>query len=148
MTRLNPALALAFLAATASSPALADEKSETVVRLFDKLDLKLAADNGLIPGGFFSQGRLPLRSSSLIKLHLEGGHKTEIVAMCDHDCDAIDMQLTTPSGRLVRGNDGNAETPVVEAGPEVAGDFIVRLRMLKCSRAPCAYGVKTFVPDE
>lgn len=77
-------------------------------------------------------------------LKLDSKMEYKIVAVCDADCDDLDLALFDENGNEIDSDAGKDSNPMVEASPKWTGEFTLKVSMASCSRAPCALGVAVF----
>ena len=77
---------------------------------------------------------------------LRSSHKYAITAVCDNDCNDIDLKIFH-NGALVGEDVEKDDTPVVSVEPEETGEFNVRVIMVNCSSEPCRFGVGIYGTD-
>ena len=75
---------------------------------------------------------------------LANGRDYRFVALCDEDCDDIDIYLEDLNGNVIDEDISINDAPVV--GATGRGDRVrVRVRMYSCSVEPCYYALGMFV---
>lgn len=71
-------------------------------------------------------------------VNLTAGTTYSFVGACDADCSNVDIELIDMRTGGVVGSDMlDDDYPVVHYTPEANGDYMVRLLMQTCTRAPC-----------
>ncbi len=118
-----------------------------------------AADPGPVVGGQLDHVRSQMRDSGYRETHeqkigslrsgdnarfevrLREGTSYRIVAVCDEDCDDLDMILYDENGNEIDSDRADDSIPIVEVSPRWDGKFEVRVNMASCNIAPCQYGV-------
>lgn len=75
---------------------------------------------------------------------LAAGTQYSFVGACDIDCSNVDIELIDMRTGGVVGSDLlQDDYPVVHFRPDANGDYMVRLLMQTCTRAPCYAGART-----
>lgn len=77
-------------------------------------------------------------------LNLRRGVSYGFIAVCDSDCDDIDLYLHDPNGSEVASDLSVDDFPVIDYTPYASGNFRIGVRMYECSVEPCRYGVAVF----
>jgi hypothetical protein len=133
------AAALALLAGTADAAAQ-DQWTQQV-----RAQLR-SASGTFVSAGFASvaeivTGSLAEGRSHSVELELDAGVEYMIVGVCDVDCSDVDLFLRDRSGRVVDSDVEMDDVPVVTVTPQRTGSYILEVRMVACSAAPCRYGL-------
>lgn len=69
-----------------------------------------------------------------------------IVAVCDQECEDIDLSVKDESGREVASDRNDDAVAVITLMPPVEGRYLVSVKMDKCStRGSCHFGLGVFV---
>lgn len=69
---------------------------------------------------------------------LTGGTNYSFIGACDADCSNVDIELIDMTTGGVVGSDLlDDDYPVVHYAPQANGEYMVRLMMQTCTRAPC-----------
>jgi len=72
---------------------------------------------------------------------LGGGADYAIVAVCDEDCDDMDLAVYDPNGNMVDEDVESDANPVLEINGARSGQYRVEVRMYQCSSEPCYYAM-------
>ncbi len=75
---------------------------------------------------------------------LEAGYEYLLVAVCDSDCDDIDLYVRDDSPREVAADEEPDNFPMVGWTPEAGRSYEVQVSMVGCLTEPCFYGVSWF----
>lgn len=75
---------------------------------------------------------------------LEEGYEYLLVAVCDFDCDDIDLYVRDDSAREVAADEEPDDFPIVGLTPEAGRSYEVQVSMVGCLVEPCVYGVSLF----
>ena len=79
-----------------------------------------------------------------VTITLANGRDYRVVALCDEDCDDIDVYLEDMDGNEIDSDVSINDAPVVQATGR--GDRVrVRVRMYSCNVEPCYYALGIFV---
>jgi hypothetical protein len=93
-------------------------------------------------------GALSNGESESLSLELEGrAGGYAIIAVCDADCDDVDLFLSNLYGEIVSSDDEPDDTPLVTvpAGrPGVRMKYRIKVSMESCKSSPCYYGIGIF----
>ena len=68
----------------------------------------------------------------------------KIIAVCDQDCEDIDMKIYDQSGRLLDEDVAEDDVPIVEVTPRANGRYRVYLKMYDCDVEPCKVGIAVY----
>ncbi len=79
-----------------------------------------------------------------VTVTLRQGKAYALIGVCDDDCRDLDFKLYDDNGNLVASDTQGDDTPIVRASPRWSAQFTLRVAMVKCSNAPCRYGVGIF----
>lgn len=77
-------------------------------------------------------------------LTLYSGTAYKISAVCDEDCNDLDIRLYDQNGNLIDSDTDNDSMPVVEVSPKWTGRFKLRVTMCDCDVEPCKIGIGIF----
>ena len=75
---------------------------------------------------------------------LGGGADYAIIAVCDTDCEDMDLAIYGPSGSLVDEDVATDANPVLQVDDASGGRYRVEVRMFQCSNEPCIYGMAVY----
>lgn len=79
------------------------------------------------------------------QVYLRAGNYYEICAVCDNDCEDLDIKLYDGFGNLVAEDESTDDFPMVFCNVISSGYFTIKVIMADCSNEPCSYGVAAFV---
>lgn len=128
--------------APAPSGALAvmDRYDRAVFRRLDDLEEWLGLD---APTHHPWLSRLADGATARSSIQVEGGMRYTLVAVCDDDCDDIDLRVL--DGTYVVGQDvAPDENATVQISPGRSGTLTVEAIMGSCKESPCRYGVAVY----
>lgn len=86
-----------------------------------------------------SGGELFAGESVVLEVPLELHRSYAIVAVCDQDCSALGLVLTSPNRYEVDADPGRGAVPVVRVTPAVPGVYRLQVTMVACAVSPCRY---------
>lgn len=96
--------------------------------------------DGYKPTGWIEKGMLATGKTTDLQLTLEGGSSYEAIGNCGPNCNGLKLEVFDSAG-VSLGRD-------VDTSPMIAitrsGSFTLRVTMLGCTTASCAYGVKSY----
>lgn len=92
-------------------------------------------------------GALDANENEDAKFALRKGRSYAFVAVCDDDCDDVDIVLYDSTGSKVKVDDRESSLAIVGYKAIVSGDHFVRVQMYSCAVEPCGYGLKVYVKD-
>jgi hypothetical protein len=76
------------------------------------------------------------------QVRLRSGVPYRVIGACDNDCSAIRLEVYDASGALVTRSSDTSDFPVVDLRPDRSAQHTVRLRLVRCTVAPCYVGVR------
>lgn len=127
---------------------ITDENRQQVIGnvtdLLDALGQSVAA--GATPPAGYQDAIVALQpgTDSRYVINLTGGTQYSFIGSCDVDCSNVDIELIDMRTGGVVGSDLlQDDYPVVHFLPEANGEYMVRLLMQTCTRAPCYAGART-----
>ena len=143
-------LTLTLAAMAAFLPSAADSQDQFERQVRQQLHAVTGAlrDQGFELTHRVYTGDLDESRSDGVTFRLRPGLRYAFVAVCDTDCDDIDMQVQDPSGRRVGRDDQRDDVPVVEVMSERGGSYRVTVTMADCDDDPCAYGIGVYATGE
>lgn len=92
-------------------------------------------------------GLLDMQEQEDVRVDLDAGHSHVFVALCDNDCDDVDLALYDTRGERVRIDDDETALAAFGYRATASGEHVFRVTMYSCTREPCAYGVKVYEKD-
>lgn len=78
---------------------------------------------------------------------LRSGRSYGVAAVCDNDCEDIDIALFAPNGERVQIDEDESDLAVISHVARASGDHTVRVLMYSCNAEPCGYGLKIYVKN-
>lgn len=69
------------------------------------------------------------------------GWEYRVVAVCDDDCDDLDLALYDGSERRVDIDDSSDDWPLVGTSPRLSEQYRLRVDMAGCTLEPCGYSL-------
>ncbi|MBA3980737.1 MAG: hypothetical protein C0462_09090, partial [Alcanivorax sp.] len=82
-----------------------------------------------------------------IPFRIRAGVNHVFYAVCDMDCDDLDLLLLDHHGSTLTSDLLPDDVPIVEYTPAEDMQVTVVVRMASCDIAPCAYGVSLLVDE-
>ena len=79
------------------------------------------------------------------QIKLIGGRHYTLIAVCDDDCDDVDIRLLAPNGKVVDVDDGDNEPAVIDGVIPSTGRYTVEIRLPDCDSDPCAVAAAPFI---
>jgi len=116
---------------------------EQVLAILDGVS-GVAEDEGYTATGEDWVSSLDASESENQFVTLGGGADYAIIAVCDEDCDDIDLAIYGPSGSVVDEDVETDATPVLEINDARKGEYRVEVRMYGCSSEPCYYAMALY----
>ena len=122
---------------TAAEP----KTSAEVVRDLGREARAIARGRGFSGSEAFSGGSLEERETGTLRFTMKSGERYIAIGLCDESCKDIDLIVQDEKGSEIASDTQEDAIPIVELAPDgdVVADFVVK--MIRCDRAPCAYGV-------
>lgn len=90
-------------------------------------------------------GSLDHDASESLTLPLRVGREYALVAVCDVDCDNLDLHLYGGNDQVLESDTEMDDVPVIMFAPKRDGKYRLKITMKKCGSSPCYYGVGLFV---
>lgn len=90
-------------------------------------------------------GSLDHDASESLTLPLRAGREYALIAVCDVDCDNLDLRLYGGNDQEMATDVEQDDVPVILFAPQRDGKYRLKISMAKCSSSPCLYGVGLFV---
>lgn len=75
---------------------------------------------------------------------LQKGTTYKIIAVCDNDCQDIDLCLFDENGNEIDCDTTEDDVPIVEATPKWTGEFTIKVTMYHCGVEPCYFGIGVY----
>jgi hypothetical protein len=89
-------------------------------------------------------GTLAEASTGTHYLPFARGREHRVVAVCEGRCDALTLELFSPSGRVLDRNASGARLPEVATIPSSTGRYRVDVTTSRCESARCTYSLVVF----
>ncbi|HEY6222985.1 MAG TPA: hypothetical protein VIW26_04325 [Gemmatimonadales bacterium] len=96
-------------------------------------------------GGVAGRGSLNTGESLIFSLTLPAGAATVLTGVCDDDCAALELSVST-NGYEVAAARGSGNAPIVRLIPAASTAYTVTARMASCRVNPCWFAVGVFRP--
>lgn len=90
-------------------------------------------------------GSLEHDRSVSLTLPLRLGREYALIAVCDVDCDNLDLRLYGGNDQVMASDLEDDDVPVIMFAPKRDGKYRLQITMVKCGSSPCFYGVGLFV---
>lgn len=121
-------------------------EDERLTQVFSQLQATetRVAENGYEPAREPFSGALAPGESTRLSIALEGEVDYEILGVCDHGCQDVDLAIFDKSGGNLVEDVLTDDFPVLAFTASDDGDYEIEVRMVRCSDAPCAWGVQSF----
>ncbi len=127
-----------FVFTLGANVAQAQNEYERQVQEYLGASADALADEGYREMDVFT-GALDASETEDVWIDLRGGSEYAIVAVCDNDCDDIDLYIYDEDGDEVDSDVSVDDVPVLEIRPRRAGEYRVKVRMYNCETEPCYY---------
>lgn len=89
-------------------------------------------------------GSLDHGQSRTFHINLRAGTTYLLTAVCDEDCDDVDLKLLSPGMAEVARDVARDDRPAIVFTPRRTGEYHLRVIMASCTRAPCRFGLGVF----
>lgn len=143
MSRRNVGRAMTLLAAAVcligARPAGPDPWEVEVARALAEARARLGGPRGT--GGATQFGVLVEGGSAEFVVPLREGVAYYIVAVCDHDCAQLGLEVSDPRRYTLDSDRSDTPRPSLRIVPQVSGAHRVVVTMGRCAVDPCRYGV-------
>jgi hypothetical protein len=146
LTLLLAALA-AFIAPAAPGPLSQNQFERQVRRQLDAVSGEFR-DRGYELTHQVFTGDLNEGRQQTVTFRLRRGIDYAFVAVCDTDCDDVDLRLESPSGREIDSDVERDDVPVVQFRADQSGAYRVVVEMADCDDEPCAYGIGVYATGQ
>jgi hypothetical protein len=144
MKRLLP-LFCALIAVAVHAPSAAAQMPVTgLVRMQLDSAVVLMRQTSFTQEGPFRGGALADGGVATVQIDFRAGRSYIVMAVCDGDCEDLDLELHDPAGDLVDSDFELDDVPMVATETTAAGRYSVVVSMASCSVNPCAYGLAVF----
>jgi hypothetical protein len=77
-------------------------------------------------------------------LYLYRGTLYLFAGVCDEDCTDLDIKIFDTSGKEIASDATVDSLPTVIVKPTATGNYTVEIKMYKCGKFPCWYGLGVF----
>lgn len=100
-------------------------------------------DNGYVKSHNYQIDRTDDDGTDVFTAELDGGEDFKIVAVCDEDCDDIDINIKVYdlNGNLVAEDVETDDYPEVNVRPRYTSRFRIKVIMYNCGESYCYYGI-------
>lgn len=143
--RRTTALAAAVLALAVAAPASAqDNRFEEQVAFQMSIVESFARSVGFEKTHELLFSSLDEGESETFTLNVDAGMDYRMIALCDEDCDDIDIYLEDGAGNVIDQDVSVNDAPVVSLSARADTSYRLRVRMYTCSVEPCYFGVAIF----
>lgn len=75
---------------------------------------------------------------------LRSGSDYIIAAVCDQDCNDVDLEVFDENGRSIGSDADSSDIAMVRISPRWTGSFSVRPHLYQCRIGTCFYGIGVF----
>ena len=75
---------------------------------------------------------------------LRAGQRYTLLWVCDLDCSDLDLRMFDAAGTEIAHADDIADLSILSVVPTRSGRYRLRVTMLRCSAAPCGFGVGVY----
>lgn len=82
--------------------------------------------------------------SETFTLDVDGGMDYRMIALCDEDCDDIDIYLEDMDGEVLDEDISLNDAPIVALTAKGSTRYRLRVRMYSCSIEPCYFAIGVF----
>jgi len=103
-----------------------------------------AAQQGFQLIGQPYSGSLAQGQSWNVPAELHPGVDYRVLAVCDRDCNDLDLVVFDANGAAVAQDTSTSSQPIVAIQPGYAGAFTVQVQMFNCTVAPCYYAIALY----
>lgn len=104
----------------------------------------IARGRGYASSQAFSGGSLEEREEGTLRYTLKAGERYVAVGLCDEPCRDIDLIVQDEDGLEMASDTHEDAIPIVELAPKAETIALFRVKMIRCDRAPCAYGAGVY----
>lgn len=82
--------------------------------------------------------------SESFTIDVDGGKDYRMIALCDEDCDDIDIYLEDTNGNVLDEDISLNDAPIVSLTAKGESRYVLRVRMYSCSLEPCYFAIGVF----
>jgi hypothetical protein len=75
---------------------------------------------------------------------LDQGHTYQIYAVCDGDCEDLDLCIYDSNNNEIECDESSDDLPIVSVSPKWTGRFRLWVKMYDCTINPCKFGIAIF----
>lgn len=143
-------LSAAELAARATTeqasmtPAEREEFRQGMVEMLDQSGANRAEGHIRVPGVEDQIVAMQPLQAHNFTVPMAAGKPYLIFAVCDGDCEVVDLTLLDNSGAEIKTDTDSGDFPVLDFTPTAAGTYTVRMKMTECKLAPCYAGARVY----
>lgn len=135
--------AAALSALTATTLAAQNSYQQQITSQFQQL-VSLMQSRGYAQLGQTLTGSLNNQGDESLVVNLNTGTHYLIAAVCDADCDDVDLQVFSSDGTKMGEDMLTDDHPIVEIDTAYSGQYRVKVLMASCKANPCYYGVQIY----
>ncbi|WP_111657689.1 hypothetical protein [Isoalcanivorax indicus] len=139
---------MAVIAIAGTGAVSASDRIDRIVQLQLEEGARFFADEGYVMLGAPRYGALGHGGEDRIPFRIRAGVNHVFYAVCDMDCDDLDLLLLDHDGSTLTSDLLPDDVPIVEYTPVRDMQVTVVVRMASCDIAPCAYGVSLLVDEQ
>jgi hypothetical protein len=136
------ALALCIAAFAAPGAAAQGNRWERQVR--DQLQRTAATLAGQGRTELSHVGTLDAEENGSFTVALQGGVSYVMIGVCDQDCAALQLVLSTPANNEITAERRGENFPVLRFTPRETASYRVKVTMAACQMNPCWYGLGVY----
>lgn len=138
---------MAVIAMAGIGAVSASDKVDRIVQVQLEEGMRFFANEGYVMRGSPRYGALRDGEEDRIRFRIRAGVNHVFYAVCDMDCDDLDLLLLDLDGSTLASDLLPDDVPIVEYTPAEDMQVTVVVRMASCDIAPCAYGVSLLVDE-
>lgn len=134
-------MVIAVVLGLASQPLLAQQSA-----VYDQLVKisELMIDQGYSKSHDFEVDYLNEDATDEYNITLQKGVTYKIIAVCDNDCEDIDLCMWDENDNQIDCDEAEDDVPILEVTPRWTGTFSFRVTMYDCGSEPCYFGIGVF----
>ena len=136
-------IAAALSALAASTLAAQNSYQQQITSQFQQL-VSLMQSRGYAQVGQTLTGSLNNQTDEAVVVNLNTNTHYLIAAVCDADCDDVDLQIFANDGTKLGEDMLTDDHPIVEIDAAYSGQYRVKVLMASCKANPCYYGVQIY----
>jgi hypothetical protein len=140
MRRAGVLVVIASVGLTAAALAQANRWQRQVSDQLARATVAFHAQ-GLIHQEWTHTAALNAEESEALTVTLQAGVAYSLLGVCDVDCEALALRVSTATGNDLAVDQSSGALPVLAFTPAVTASYRVTVRMAACRMSPCWYGV-------